>query len=113
MVTNDVSALAVGQALYSPMCRPDGGIVDDVLVYRFADQFMVVVNAANLLKDFDWMKEQCPADVALEDRSDDTALLAIQGPKAPEILRGQGGDAALELGYYRVPRGRACSASTR
>jgi aminomethyltransferase len=106
VVTNDVSALAVGQALYSPMCRPDGGIVDDVLVYRFADRFMVVVNAANLLKDFDWMKEQCPADVALEDRSDDTALLAIQGPKAPEILRGQGGDAALELGYYRFLEGR-------
>ena len=46
MVTNHVGALAVGQALYSPMCRPDGGIVDDLLVYRYADHYMLVVNAA-------------------------------------------------------------------
>jgi len=88
MVTNHVGALAVGQALYSPMCRPDAGIVDDLLVYRYADHHMVVVNAANLAKDFAWLAEHKPAGVTLTDRSDDTALLAVQGPKAADVLRG-------------------------
>ena len=101
-VTNDVRALAEGQALYSPLCRPDGGIVDDLLVYRFRDRFLVVVNASNVLKDFAWLKELAPkTGVTLEDRSDETALLAVQGPKAPEVLRGHVPDAVLELGYYR------------
>lgn len=105
MVTNHVGALDVGQALYSPMCRPDGGIVDDLLVYRLPDQYMVVVNAANMAKDFAWLREHVPADVVLEDRSDDTALLAVQGPNALEVLRGHVPDAALELGYYRFTTG--------
>lgn len=105
MVTNHVGALAVGQALYSPMCRPDGGIVDDLLVYRYEDHYMVVVNAANLAKDFAWLAQHKPAGVSLTDQSDDTALLAVQGPKAADILRGHVPDAALELGYYRFMPG--------
>ncbi|MBI5168975.1 MAG: glycine cleavage system aminomethyltransferase GcvT [Candidatus Eisenbacteria bacterium] len=101
VVTNDVSALAVGQALYSPMCRPDGGIVDDLLVYRYADHYMVVVNASNMAKDFAWMEQQKPAGVTFENHSEGTALLAVQGPKAADVLRGHVPDAALELGYYR------------
>lgn len=105
VVTNDVRALAVGQALYSPLCRPDAGIVDDLLVYRSDDHYMVVVNASNIAKDFEWMKSFVPADVQLEDRSDALALLAVQGPKAAEVLRGHVPDAALELGYYRFMTG--------
>ncbi len=105
-VTNDVAALEVGQALYSPLCRPDGGIVDDLLVYRFRDRFMVVVNASNILKDFGWLKERCPKDVVFEDRSDDTALLAVQGPRAAEVLKGHVPDAVLDLGYYRFAEGK-------
>jgi len=105
MVTNHVGALAVGQALYSPMCRPDAGIVDDLLVYRYAGHHMVVVNAANLAKDFAWLAEHKPAGVTLTDRSDDTALLAVQGPKAADVLRGHIPPAALELGYYRFTTG--------
>jgi aminomethyltransferase len=105
-ITNDLGAALPGQAVYSPMCRPDGGIVDDLLVYRFADHFMVVVNASNIAKDFDWLRGQCPAGVRLEDRSDQTALLAVQGPKAPEVLRGLIPDAALDLGYYRFLSGK-------
>lgn len=105
MVTNHVGALAVGQALYSPMCRPDGGIVDDLLVYRYEDHHMVVVNAANLSKDFAWLAEHKPAGVSLTDRSEATALLAVQGPKAADILRGHVPDAALDLGYYRFLTG--------
>src|SRR5262249_25592054 len=70
-------------------------------VYRSADHVMVVVNAANVAKDFAWMREQLPADVSLEDRSEETALLALQGPRAPEVLRGHVPDEVLALGYYR------------
>jgi aminomethyltransferase len=105
VITNDLAAIAVGQAVYSPMCRPDGGIVDDLLVYRSADHFLVVVNASNKDKDFAWMKERCPSGVTLEDRSDDTALLAVQGPRAVEVMRGHVPDAVLDLGYYRFATG--------
>lgn len=106
MVPNDVSGMAVGQALYTPMCRPDGGIVDDLLIYRSDDQFMLVVNASNTAKDFAWLGAHRPAGVTLEDRSEATALLALQGPKAPEVLRGHVPDPALDLGYYRFMHGR-------
>jgi aminomethyltransferase len=105
MVTNHVGALSPGQALYSPMCRPDGGIVDDLLVYRYADHHMVVVNAANLAKDFAWLAGHKPAGVTLTDRSDETALLAVQGPKAAAVLQGHIPAEALELGYYRFTTG--------
>ena len=104
-VTNDVAALEPGQALYSPMTRPDGGIVDDVLIYRLRDRYMMVVNASNIAKDFQWLKESAPADVELTDRSDQTALLAVQGPRAVEVLKGHVPDAALDLGYYRSLEG--------
>ena len=104
-VTNDVAGLEIGQVLYSPMCRPDGGIVDDLLVYRAPDHVMVVVNASNIAKDFAWMLQHLPPDAKLEDRSDETALLALQGPRAAELLRGHVPDAALDLGYYRFVTG--------
>jgi aminomethyltransferase len=101
MVTNDVAALEVGQALYSPMCRPDGGIVDDLLVYRLESRYMVVVNAATCAKDFAWLEQHVPSGVTLADESDLTALLAVQGPRAAEVLRGHVPDPVLDLGYYR------------
>ena len=107
MLTNGVAAMAVGQALYSPMCRPDGGIVDDLLVYRLADHFLVVVNASNIAKDFDWLEHHRPPEVRLENVSDETALLAVQGPRAADVLRGFVTPAALELGYYRFLAGSA------
>jgi aminomethyltransferase len=111
-VTNDVRALAVGQVLYSPMCRPDGGIVDDLLVYRFPDHFMLVVNASNIAKDWEWLDRDRPPGVTLTDRSDTTALLALQGPRAAEVLMGHVPDAALELGFYRFTTGRLFGADT-
>jgi aminomethyltransferase len=105
LVTNDVAAIVPGQALYSPMCRPDGGIVDDLLVYRYDDHFMVVVNASNIAKDFAWMQSSKPAGVSLVDRSDETALLAVQGPKAVDVISGHVPAAVLELGYYRFATG--------
>jgi len=110
MVTNDVGALEVGQALYSPMCLPGGGIVDDLLVYRLPDRCMVVVNASNIAKDFAWLDQHRPDGVRLVDRSDETALLAVQGPKTADVLAGHVPPAALDLGAYRFTIGRVFGA---
>ena len=84
---NDASALAVGQCQYSAMCREDGGILDDVVVYRRADSYMVVVNASRRSVDWDWFTVHSSGlEVELEDRSDETGLVALQGPRAAEIL---------------------------
>jgi aminomethyltransferase len=87
LVTNDLEKLADHQALYSPMCYENGGIVDDIIAYRLArDHFLVVVNASNRSKDFGWITEHSKsADV--EDISDRTGLLAIQGPRACDALQ--------------------------
>lgn len=88
LLPNRVDTLAVGKALYSPMCHPDGGVVDDVIVYRLAEtHFLVVLNAANTSKDLAWMRSHSGSfDVEIEDVSDAWALLALQGPLALDIL---------------------------
>jgi len=85
VTTNSVAALQPGQIQYSCLPRPDGGIVDDLLVYRLADRYMLVVNAANISKDYDWLQSQLSGDVKLSDRSLELALLAIQGPNAEKV----------------------------
>src|SRR5207302_1107623 len=90
LVPNDVSRLAIHQALYSQLCLPDGNTIDDLLVYRLADMhYMLVVNAANIDKDFAWVEQQAKnfQDVHLANQSDTTALLALQGPEAQAILQ--------------------------
>jgi aminomethyltransferase len=87
LVTNDVEALKDGQVLYSPICYPDGGCVDDCLVYRMAaDQALFVVNASNIDKDLAWIVEQTGDRAKVQNQSDDTALVALQGPKAVQVL---------------------------
>ncbi|NTZ17027.1 glycine cleavage system aminomethyltransferase GcvT [Paenibacillus sp. JMULE4] len=87
LTTNDVSKLRDGQAQYSLMCYPDGGVVDDLLVYRLsADQFMLVINASNIDKDLEWMDRHLIGDVVIRNASEQTALLALQGPLAETIL---------------------------
>jgi len=86
-VTNDVNTLAEGQVMYTAMCYPDGGIVDDLLVYNLGDLFFLVVNASNIDKDFAHLQSLLKTDdVKLENISDQTALLAIQGPDAEKVL---------------------------
>jgi len=99
MTTNDVSKLSDGQAQYTLMCYPDGGVVDDLLVYRItANRYLVVVNASNIDKDFDWMREHLAGEVTLENVSEEYALLALQGPKAAAILKAAGAPSdVLEL----------------
>ena len=87
MTTNDVSKLDTYQVQYSCMCYDDGGIVDDLLVYRLPDHFLLVVNGACLEKDFQWLSDHLSGDVELKNVSEQTALLALQGPKAKDVLR--------------------------
>ena len=88
VTTNDVAALSVGQAHYSTILNERGTIEDDCLVYRAEDRIMIVVNASNASKDFAHISQHLDRfDATLEDVSDETALLALQGPKAAEILQ--------------------------
>ena len=83
---NDVAALAEGQAQYSAMCYADGGLVDDLLIYRHAHHYLVVVNAANIGTDWDWLRSNLKGAVALTNRSDETGLIAVQGPRSRELV---------------------------
>lgn len=88
LITNDISGLNDFQAMYSPMCYPDGGTVDDIIVYKInSEDFLIVVNAANTDKDFDWMLQNKQDGVSLENVSDRYTQLALQGPKAQEVLQ--------------------------
>jgi len=86
--SNNAGKLVDGQAQYSALPMPNGAPVDDVIVYRHAaDRFLLVVNASNIRKDFDWLLAQKPEGCELTDRSDAYALLALQGPLAQELLQ--------------------------
>jgi aminomethyltransferase len=88
LVTNDVSRLRDGGALYTVACWPSGGIVDDLIVYRVgAAHYLVVVNAANAEKDFRWFKENVGSWCDVIDASADTGLIAFQGPAAERVLQ--------------------------
>ena len=105
LMTNDFSGMADGQARYSPMCYEDGGTVDDLIVYKCSDAaYFIVVNAANKDKDAAWIGDHLTGDCAMEDLSDRVAQLALQGPKAEEILRTLTGDIP-EKNYTAVLRG--------
>jgi aminomethyltransferase len=80
--------MSVGQAQYSAMCYEDGGIVDDLLIYKFSDDhYMLVVNASNIDKDFAWIQSHAEGfDCSLVNESPEWCLLALQGPKAPALL---------------------------
>lgn len=110
VVTSDVSRLEPGQAQYTVMCREEGGIVDDLLVYRFEDRFRLVVNAANIEKDLDWV-QRCletygTAGIELLNESDDVALLALQGPESEAILAPLTDLDPSAIGYYRFAEGK-------
>jgi aminomethyltransferase len=88
VATNDVARLRDGAALYTPLCLPSGGIVDDVVIYRHSpDRYLLVVNAANTEKDYRWLREHARGSADVEDVSAATALLALQGPVASDILQ--------------------------
>ena len=99
IVTNDYTKMDPGRVRYGLMCYENGGCVDDLLVYKMRDdKYFVVVNAGNRVKDVEWIKQHLEGDVTFTDISDTIAQLALQGPKAPEILRKVA--AALPEKYY-------------
>jgi aminomethyltransferase len=108
-VVSDPGLLEPGQAQYSMLCAPDGGIIDDVIVYRVEDGYLIVCNAANhdaVLAQLESLGAQGDFDVQVADRSDETALIAPQGPRAAELL-GRLTDLDLStLGNYRSMQGR-------
>ncbi|AHF07694.1 glycine cleavage system aminomethyltransferase GcvT [Desulfitobacterium metallireducens] len=107
LITNDVTLIQDGQILYSPMCYPEGGIVDDLLVYRYGiEHFYIVVNASNTDKDYAWMLEQAKGyDVQLNNKSAEVAQLALQGPLSEKILQGLTSIDLSEIKYYWFKHG--------
>ncbi len=106
LITNDARKLSDNQVLYTFLCREDGGIVDDILVYRFADDdFLLVVNAANIEKDYKWILSNCSGfDASVENISDKVSQLAVQGPKAQEILQPIVGKDLNSIRFFHAER---------
>jgi len=113
ITTNDVSNLTDGMAQYNCLPNPKGGIVDDLLVYKLdqsmgsenEEAFMLVVNASNMAKDFAWINDNNHFDTRVIDISDETALIAVQGPLAQEILQKLTAEDLSSIPFYRFRRG--------
>ena len=103
ILTNNFENMVDGQARYSPMCNEKGGTVDDLIVYKKADEnYFIVVNAANKDKDYQWMLAHQFGDVKFTDVSEQYAQLALQGPKAMEILRKLTAEENIPKKYYHA-----------
>lgn len=104
--TNDVDRIEIGQAQYSTLLDDQGRMLDDLLVYRFDDRYMLVVNASNREKDLTWISRFTDLfDVELTDRSDEIALLALQGPLAQDVLARITDHDLESIAYYRFAEG--------
>ncbi|NJN19228.1 MAG: glycine cleavage system aminomethyltransferase GcvT [Oscillochloris sp.] len=100
VVSCDVAAIPLGQSNYGLICRPDGGIVDDVFIYHIPDEYLVVVNASNREQDWLWLQDHSNGyDVEIEDRSNRWGMLALQGPAAETLLVNAEDSEADDLGY--------------
>lgn len=108
VTSNDASKLSAGKAQYSCMPNEEGGIVDDLLVYCIEENnvYMLVVNAGNIAKDWAWISRHNTQNAELHDISDDTCLLAIQGPEATKILQPLTDIDVLNMKYYTFEKGR-------
>jgi aminomethyltransferase len=108
VTTNDASKLTAGKAQYSCLTNEKGGIVDDLLVYCIEENkvYMLVVNASNVEKDWTWIVEHNTSDVQMQNISDQTCLLAVQGPNAAKILQPLTNMDILNLKYYTFVKGR-------
>jgi aminomethyltransferase len=105
ITVNDAAMLTPGRVQYSAMCYSDAGIVDDLLVYRLSEnEFMLVVNAANIEKDFTWIVKNNELGAEVKNLSDDYSLLAVQGPNSPKVIQKLIDDKP-ELEYYHFKLG--------
>ena len=112
--TNDVSRLTDGQVLYTLLCNETGGIVDDILIYRHADNdYTLVVNAANIEKDLAWVETQNDIGAEVNDDSENTTLIALQGPKAIDILNPFVSDQDVsDISFFRFENGEVAGIPT-
>ncbi|HXH73727.1 MAG TPA: glycine cleavage system aminomethyltransferase GcvT [Bacteriovoracaceae bacterium] len=103
LVTNDIQGAPMGKAVYSPLCRENGTVIDDLIVYKLApNRVMICVNASNIDKDFNWMKSKHKGfDCTFTNKSDEYSLLALQGPKAFSVLSSLVKD-LKDIEYYSV-----------
>ena len=101
LLTNDYTTMYDGQARYSPMCNEEGGVVDDLIVYKVREEhYLIVVNAGNEDKDDEWIKNHVFGDVEIKDISDQVAQIALQGPKALEVLKKVAKEEDIPVKYY-------------
>lgn len=106
VTTNDASILFDGKAQYSCMPNGNGGIVDDLIIYRISqEEYLLVVNASNIEKDWNWISSHNTEGVEMENASDAYSLLAIQGPKAAEAMQSLTEVNLSEMGYYTFTKG--------
>ncbi|NBX87523.1 MAG: glycine cleavage system aminomethyltransferase GcvT, partial [Bacteroidetes bacterium] len=106
ITTNDVSTLYDGRVQYSCMPNATGGIVDDLIIYRISqEEYLLVVNASNIEKDWNWISSHNTDGVEMENASDAYSLLAIQGPKAAEAMQALTEVNLSEMGYYTFAKG--------
>ncbi len=106
VTTNDAARLLVGKAQYSCLPNDKGGIVDDLLVYRIEEkEYLLVVNASNIEKDWDWIQRHNTKDVEIEDRSSQISLLAVQGPQALQTMNSLTPVDLNKIGYYNFVKG--------
>ncbi len=110
VTVNDVKGLNFGQVHYSCMCKPDAGIVDDLLVYRFPDKIMLVVNGANVDKDWNWVVQNKRGNVTLQNATDDISLLAIQGRDAAAVIQQLTKTDLSKIKYYWFEEGEVAGA---
>ena len=114
VVTNNVSKLSPMNGLYTVMCKPEGGIVDDLIIYKLAaDRFFIVYNASNREKDFKWLKGHSEGfEVSLRDISDEVAMIAVQGPRAEETLQRLCTGSLKEIDRFQLGRVEICGFAT-
>ncbi|MDW3195911.1 MAG: glycine cleavage system aminomethyltransferase GcvT [Cytophagales bacterium] len=106
VTSNDASKIVDGQAQYSCFPNDKGGIVDDLIVYRFGEEdYMMVVNASNIEKDWNWVASHNTAGVTMENVSDDICLFAVQGPKAAEALQSLTEVSLADIKFYHFVKG--------
>lgn len=108
VTTNDASKLTAGKAQYTCMPNENGGIVDDLLIYCIEENhvYMIVVNASNIEKDWNWLQQHNDKNVEMHNISDETCLLAVQGPNATKILQPLTDMDILNLKYYTFAKGK-------
>jgi aminomethyltransferase len=108
LFTNDLSKIEEGKAQYGCMCNEQGRVLDDMIIYRLGGRFLVVMNASNREKIVAWMQKHLPAGVTLDDQSLQVSLVAIQGPKAQEILQKHANIDLESIKYYACAPGSVC-----